>query len=175
MPRTDLPTPRRDAASALLRAFLEERARLVDYAARILGERGPAEDVVQDVGLKLCERPAVAVSGPASHYLLRMVRNAAIDRVRQAARERCRLAAADEALEVAAPCTCPLDRLECCEALRAVAAALERLPERTRRVFLAHRIDGVPQKTLASEIGVSPTLVNFMVRDAGALCRAAAA
>lgn len=29
-----------------------------------------------------------------------------------------------------------------------------------------YRLHGVPQKDIAKELGVSPTLVNFMIRDA---------
>ena len=69
-----------------------------------------------------------------------------------------------QAEAIPAPCTCPQDRLEQCQALKAALAALETTSERTRRVFLAHRIDGIPQTVLARENGVSPTLVNFMIR-----------
>jgi hypothetical protein len=50
-------------------------------------------------------------------------------------------------------------------------AALQELPERTRQAFELHRIDGVPQREIASQMQVSPTLVNFMVRDAHNHCR----
>jgi RNA polymerase sigma-70 factor (ECF subfamily) len=103
----------------------------------------------------------------------RVIRNLAIDSVRQVGLE-CRLlapmAAADE---TASPCACPHERMEACQALKAVFSALDRTPARTRRAILAHRLDGVPQKIIAAENGVSPTLVNFMIRDATALCRKA--
>ncbi|MGY2166900.1 sigma factor-like helix-turn-helix DNA-binding protein, partial [Pseudomonas tolaasii] len=34
-----------------------------------------------------------------------------------------------------------------------------------------YRLHGVPQKDIAKELGVSPTLVNFMIRDALVHCR----
>jgi RNA polymerase sigma-70 factor (ECF subfamily) len=34
-----------------------------------------------------------------------------------------------------------------------------------------YRLHGVPQKDIAKELGVSPTLVNFMIRDALLHCR----
>ncbi|WP_026596859.1 sigma-70 family RNA polymerase sigma factor [Methylobacterium sp. 77] len=167
-------------AAPLLAALIAEQAGLVAYATQILHDRSSAEDVVQEVVLKLCEEPGAEtlrgrrVEAPL-HYLRRMVRNAAIDWARRSIRERCRFVADDQADAVAAPCTCPQDRLEQCQALKAALAALETTSERTRRVFLAHRIDGVPQTVLARENGVSPTLVNFMIRDGTALCRSAAA
>ncbi len=162
----------------LLDAVVREQAALVAYATGILRDRPAAEDVVQDVVLKLCEAAEVgdshSVNAPL-YYLRRMVRNAAIDWARRSLRERCRFVSDSQAETVAAPCACPQDRLEQCQALKAALAALETASDRTRQVFLAHRVDGVPQTVLARENGVSPTLVNFMIRDGTALCRSAAA
>ena len=54
--------------------------------------------------------------------------------------------------------------------LRLVADALSTLPERTRRAFELHRLDGLTQRAIADELGVSITLVNFMIRDALTRC-----
>ena len=40
-----------------------------------------------------------------------------------------------------------------------------------RHAFEMYRLHGVPQKDIAKELGVSPTLVNFMIRDALVHCR----
>ena len=58
-----------------------------------------------------------------------------------------------------------------CQALRIVMAALQELPERTRHAFELHRLEGVSQRDIAERLKVSPTLVNFMVRDAHNHCR----
>ncbi|WP_375462991.1 sigma-70 family RNA polymerase sigma factor [uncultured Methylobacterium sp.] len=166
--------PHAARTTALLDAVVREQADLVAHAARILHDRTSAEDVVQEVTLRLCQADCPDAVGAPAPYLRRMVRNAAIDCARRALRERCHSISDAEAETIAAPCACPHQRLEDCQALKAVLAALEAAPERTRRVFLAHRLDGVPQKDLAREIGVSPTLVNFMIRDGTALCRATA-
>ena len=52
-----------------------------------------------------------------------------------------------------------------------IADALTELPQRTRYAFEMYRLHGVPQKDIAKELGVSPTLVNFMIRDALVHCR----
>jgi len=54
--------------------------------------------------------------------------------------------------------------------LQRVADALDELPERTRYAFEMHRLHRVTQKEIARELGVSPTLVDFMVRDAMVYC-----
>ena len=56
--------------------------------------------------------------------------------------------------------------------LEHIAVALTELPSRTRYAFEMYRLHGVQQKDIAKELGVSPTLVNFMIRDALIHCRA---
>ena len=55
--------------------------------------------------------------------------------------------------------------------LENIADALTELPSRTRYAFEMYRLHGVQQKDIAKELGVSPTLVNFMIRDALIHCR----
>ncbi|MCE4222458.1 sigma-70 family RNA polymerase sigma factor [Methylobacterium sp. C25] len=157
----------------LLDLLLADRARFVEVAYRILKCRAKAEDVVQDAALRIWQNgPGPELHSPAG-YLRRMIRNLAIDAVRQVGLECRLLAPIGDADEAASPCPCPHERMEACQALKAVLAALDQAPARMRNAILAHRLDGVPQKTIAAENGVSPTLVNFMIRDATALCRKA--
>ncbi|MBR0834221.1 sigma-70 family RNA polymerase sigma factor [Bradyrhizobium manausense] len=155
----------------LLNALICNRRRLVSIAARILASEELAEDVVQDAMLKACDLAGTDPNCPMS-FACRMVRNLAIDRARRRRWELQHALPSDGLDAVEAPIADAQCALEGCEALRAVLAALDELPERTRRVFMAHRLDGVPQKTLAAESGVSPTLVNFMIRDAQRHCLA---
>lgn len=158
--------------NAPLDILLADRAGYVAVAQRVLRCRARAEDVVQEAALRLWQAQPADLHSPAG-YVRRMVRNLAIDAVRQVSVECRLLARASAADALASPCACPQARMESCEALRAVVARLGTAPERTRRAMLAHRIEGVPQKTIAQELRVSPTLVNFMIRDATALCRQA--
>jgi RNA polymerase sigma-70 factor (ECF subfamily) len=156
----------------LIRVFMEQRNRLIAQATRIIGCQCLAEDVVQDVMLKICEGGIEEEVKTPAAYLFRMVRNLAIDCSRRRAREMGLGAAEEVGGELVAQCPCPEDTMARCQALRIVAAALQELPERTRHAFEKHRIDGVSQRDIASELDVSPTLVNFMVRDAHNHCRA---
>lgn len=52
-----------------------------------------------------------------------------------------------------------------------ISQALDSLPARTRRAFELYRLAGLSQREIASELGVSVTLVNFLIRDALASCR----
>ena len=157
----------------LITIFMEKRPRLIQQATRIIGCQCLAEDVVQETMLKICEGGLgeEEVKSPAA-YLFRMVRNLAIDCSRRRAREMGLGAAEEAGGELVAQCPCPEDTMARCQALRLVAAALQELPERTRHAFEMHRIEGVSQRDIAAELHVSPTLVNFMVRDAHNHCRA---
>lgn len=156
----------------LLEAFILHRAKLVQIARRVLRCPCLAEDVVQDAALK-----ATVMAGPRCidcplHFACQIVRNLAIDRERRRALERSHAAPEALAEVIEAPCADPAAQLEMVETLHCLAAAIGELPDRTRRVFERHRLSQVPQKVIAAELGVSPTLVNFMIRDADAHCRA---
>ncbi len=155
----------------LLDLFLSKQPSLIQMAARITGCRCLAEDIVQETILKICETGVDEnVRSPAA-YLVRMVRNLSIDCARRRAREQCFTTLEEGAAHIKAPCPCLETRMERCQALRIVMNAMIELPERTRHVFEMHRIDGVSQRDIAAQLGVSPTLVNFMVRDAHNHCR----
>jgi RNA polymerase sigma-70 factor (ECF subfamily) len=54
-----------------------------------------------------------------------------------------------------------------------LSSALAQMPERTRYAFEMYKLHGRTQNDIAKDLGVSPTLVNFMVRDALLHCRQA--
>lgn len=157
----------------LLEALLAERSLLIGVAQRVLKCRLKAEDVVQDVALKLCQDPPKRPVQRPGSYLRRMVRNQAVDSLRRNAGESAQTASPPDMDALASPCACPEDRIETCQQLCLVARALQALPSRTRQAFVAHRLEGEPQNAIAARLHVSPTLVNFMMRDATASCRKA--
>ncbi|WP_122316418.1 sigma factor-like helix-turn-helix DNA-binding protein [Pseudomonas cichorii] len=52
-----------------------------------------------------------------------------------------------------------------------LSEALAQLPSQTRYAFEMYRLHGVSQKEIACNLGVSPSVVNFMIRDALVHCR----
>lgn len=153
------------------RVFVAQRSQLKAVALKILGNVHRAEDVVQDAYLKLLEAPvATEVHQPVA-YLFQLVRNLAIDRHRRAALETQVFTVEEDGLHVPHRSGSPETQVIYRQQLRLVSDALASLPERTRRAFELYRLGGLTQREVAHELGISATLVNFMIRDAMTCCR----
>lgn len=162
----------RQGAAPLLQAFIDNRTILVKIASRITGCRSRAEDVVQDAFFRLQSAPQITSSFKAQlSYLFQIVRNLAIDHYRKQALELKYSGPEEEGLNGVIHGASPETSHINFSALESIAEALTELPERTRYAFEMYRLHGVPQKDIARELGVSPTLVNFMIRDALVRCR----
>ncbi|UFH49855.1 RNA polymerase factor sigma-70 [Pseudomonas sp. KNUC1026] len=160
------------AAPALLQALVENRSTLVKTAARITGCPSRAEDVVQDAFLRLSSIKNITLPLKAQvNYVFRIVRNLAIDHYRKQAMELKYSGSEEEGLYACNPSDTPEVNNLNHEALAQIDSALGELPARTRYAFEMYRLHGVQQKDIAKELGVSPTLVNFMIRDALVHCR----
>lgn len=153
--------------------FAEHRSQLLRAAFKILGNVESAQDVVQDTCLKMIEAGHVFEVKQPLAYLFQMVRNLAIDAHRRSTVEARVFVSEEGGMDVPASSGTPESVTVNREDLRIVAAALAELPERTRRAFELHRLSGLTQREIADELGVSITLVNFMIRDAMNHCAAA--
>jgi len=160
----------RDLSGGLLRAaLLEHRAALLRY---FIARRVPpdeAEDILQDLVVKLESHASGPVAEPRA-YLYRMAENLLLDRIRSEGRRRGR-----EQAWVAAQSGVSLDAddrpsaeraLIARERLTLISAALAALPERTSSVFRRYRIDGVPQRQIADELGISLSAVEKHLQKA---------
>jgi RNA polymerase sigma factor (sigma-70 family) len=162
----------RGARCGIVSVLIANRKQLVNTAAAITGCRCRAEDVVQDVFVKVAEHaPNEEVRQPLA-YLTRMVRNLAIDHYRRQAFESCHYEDGDEGLEVASPFACPESATIHRDMLKRIADGLAQLPARTQAAFEMVRLTNLTLQEAATQLGVSQTLVHFMVRDATAHCRA---
>ncbi|EIJ47612.1 ferric regulator sigma-24 subunit [Herbaspirillum sp. GW103] len=150
--------------------FIACRSQLRDAAARILGCRQRAEDVVQDAWFKIAELPEEFSARHPKAFLLQVTRNLAIDRQRRMAMESFMFAEEEEGMDVICHQASPEGTSISRQTLVSVANALSTLPERTLRAFELHRLEGYTQREVAEHLGVSTTLVNFMIRDAMQCC-----
>ncbi|MBV9883541.1 MAG: sigma-70 family RNA polymerase sigma factor [Sphingomonadaceae bacterium] len=157
-------------SGGLLRAaLLEHRAALLRYFVARQVPPEEAEDVLQDLVVKL----ETIASGPVAEpraYLYRMAENLLLDRIRAEGRRRGReqawvAAQAGASLE-ADDRPSPEQALLARERLGLVSAALAALPERTQQVFRRYRLDDVPQRRIADELGISLSAVEKHLQKA---------
>lgn len=147
-------------ASGLEAVFLQNRAILGRYLRVRLRSEVEVEDALQDLWVKASAADAGPIAEPLA-YLYRMADNLALDRRRSAARRAHRESewTKGHGESVAAN---PVDVrpnaeriLVARDHLRRVNAVLDELPERTAYAFRAVRLDGVPQKELATLMGIT--------------------
>jgi RNA polymerase sigma factor (sigma-70 family) len=140
--------------------FLEHRAALLRYLSSRLRDRAIAEDVVQDLWLKLASLESGPIAKPLA-YLYRMAENLALDRRRAAVRRTSRegewtRGQIDGTLDDPVDPAPSAERLLIArDELRQINAAIDTLPARTAYVFRAARFEDRPQKEIAATLGIS--------------------
>lgn len=159
-----------DIPAAGLEAIFAEMRPVLIRRALAMGAGGDAEDVVQDVWLKLgaADRP---IASPHA-YLLRMVYTAVLDRRRGVRRAAARDAAWSTPANLPDDGVVPADaerRLIAAQTLAAVEARLEALGDPAAAIFRRHRIDGVTQRRIAAEFDMGLSTVEKHLRKAYAV------
>lgn len=156
-------------AAGLEAVFTEMRPALIRRAIA-MGVGGDAEDVVQDVWLKI--RTAEGPIASPHAYLLRMVYTAVLDRRRGVRRAAAREAAWFSPANLPDDAIHPADaerRLIATQTLQAVEARLTALGDPAAAIFRRHRIDGVTQRRIAEEFGMGLSTVEKHLRRAYAV------
>jgi len=151
--------------------LIANRGLLVNVANAITGCRCRAEDVVHDVFIKVSEAAPVESLRQPLAYLIRVVRNLAIDHYRRRAFECIHYIDEENGFDVASPYAGPEATAMHRDLLLQVSNVLASFPQRTRRAFEMVRIDEHSLKDAAAELGVSQTLVHFMVKEVTAQCQ----
>ncbi len=159
-------------STGLEAVFLENRERLRRFlVARGAGDA--AEDLLQEVWLKIATRESGGGTGPVASplaYLFRTADLLMIDRYRSARqterRERDWSAAQDGSVPGVSDAPSAERHLIGREHTRLVAETLATLGPRVEAIFRRHRIEGVPQRHLAQEFGVSLSTVESDLRRA---------
>lgn len=155
--------------------FITRRSDLRSIAFRIVGRADVVDDVMQDAYVRLVEGTCARdVLNPFA-YCCQVVRNMALDHCRRCVVEsNIVVSPPDGSLPEVADlrhADTGIDERRLLERIEKVLAAL---PERTRLVFELYRLHGKTQREIGKVLGVSATLVNFMIKDvmkALAACR----
>lgn len=151
------------AISCLRTVYLAKRDDLKRYLMGLCRDHGVAEDILQDMYVRLAEKTVPADIGEPLAYLFRMGNHLWLNRVRANA-NRSRRDGDWQALNPqgdgdwdASPG--PEATLEARQALIAAVKALDDLPPRQREVFHLHKIKGASHNEIARTLGVSVSAV----------------
>lgn len=154
-----------DARSVLMAAYLERRADLVRFFALRLRSQSAAEDLVQDIYLRLDRiAPDADVRNPAA-YLYRLGSNLMLDRLRGEQRAAARDQEWRETHHVAvgvddvADAPAADDVVAARQRLASIVAILQTMPATTQTVFRLHKFDGLSHAEVAQKLGISRSAV----------------
>lgn len=154
------------AFEAIFREYYEK---LLHFSLGFIGSREAAEDLVQDVFVRIWEqRHGWEVRESVAAYLYGSVRNRCLDHVRHRLVER---QWAEHVVAVRASAGDGLQRapeaadaaIEEDEIDRALRAAVDRLPERCKQTFVLSREHGLTYHEIARVMGVSTQTVKIQM------------
>lgn len=132
--------------------FLGFRDSLVDYAASLLSSRDDAEDMVQDLYVKLWNRrdSLSEIESPKS-YCNSVIKRQCLDRLKSAENRNGTQMPADLAEEQPGI----EERLALKEQLAATMAEVEKLPEGQKSVLVKKALDGCSYEDITAQTGIS--------------------
>lgn len=129
------------------------------YLARRLGDHLLAADLVQDLFLRVAERPDIGDLENVRAYLYRMAGNLAIDHERRLARQSGVLAAVQNVPDVVDDHPGPQSILEGKDRLARVTAAIADLPDLSQEIFRRNRLEGHSYAEVARQLSISESSV----------------
>ena len=144
--------------------FARHHAELYRYAARFTGDADLAEDVVQDVFVRLAERPP-ARRDQLRGWLYRAATTIAIDAMRGARRRLALVRDRPERLPMGEAPPDPAAEVERAELRRRVREALSQLSEKERAILLM-REEGFAHHEIATAVGTTTKSVGTMIARA---------
>lgn len=149
--------------------FLANRDKLVRFLIAH-GAGDAAEDLLHELWIRLSSAPAGGPIASPLSYLYRAANNLMVDRhrsIRQAAlRDQDWSDAVSETMPGRSDAPSGERILIAREALGIAQAALETIPPRAAAIFRRHRVDGIGQRAIADEMGVSISTVESDLRAA---------
>jgi len=145
-------------------AYLRKRQDLVRYFTLRLSSAAAAEDLVQEIYLRIAQ-PQAADPGNPEAYLYRVGSNLMLDRLKQQRRAAARDHAWQDSRyvriggEEAANDPPAEEALDARARLQTILQAVEELPPQRRRAFRLHKLEGLTHADTAAAMGISRSAV----------------
>ncbi len=156
--------------SGLEEAFRTERDRLLKYLGRRAGH-DQAQDLVQEVFTRAAGSDQASQLANPAGFLSRIARNLLIDRARWRKKNNVVFLPVDDHHGLA---VAPQQEwgLEAEDLLKLYEAAVSELPEKTRRVYLMHRVDELSYREIHERLRISIATVEYhMMKALGHIAR----
>lgn len=154
--------------ASLEEAYLAQRERLLRFL-RARGAGDAAEDLLQDLWLRLCAAPDPDAAAGLG-YMMRAADRLMIDRYRSerqaTLRDRAWAEVQPGMAEEVAPAPGPDRELAARQEVARVQEAIAELGTRAAAILRRHRIDGLTQREIAAEFGISISTVESDLRRA---------
>lgn len=158
-------------ASTLTDLFRRHAAELAGFLRARKGAPD-AEDLVQDSFIRLLQASVTEAPDNSRAWLYRTGANLAADAYdHRQVRERIHVDWPEFAEETPDLPADPARRVEASQQLRHVWIALQRLPEPCRQAFLLNRLEGLSQRAIARQLGISEKTVERHILRALEACR----
>lgn len=149
--------------------FQERYAELCQFVLQFVRSRPVAEELVQDLFLRLWERrQSWEAELPSRSYLYKAARNRALDHLKH---ERIAERAPAYPLDEAAFTLNVEQELDAEDLRTALHAAIEQLPDRTRQVFVLCKGNGLTYPQIAEALGISVKTVETQMGRAFRILR----
>jgi RNA polymerase sigma-70 factor (ECF subfamily) len=151
---------------ALAEVYRKTSAKLFGICIRILGERGEAEDALQDIFVSVWRKAGTFDAAKASPitWLAALARNRSIDRKRSQASRATTATMGDEAMEVPDEAPHALARLETAEESGRIDLCLGELEDRQNRAIRAAFYEGLSYPEVARRSAVPLGTMKSWVR-----------
>ena len=161
------------------RLFREYQQRFIRFAGTYVSDPATAEDIVMESFMAAWEKRDVLSASTFPPYALTIVRNKCLNHLRSLG---VRMRAAEDihshgsrmlSTRISTLEACNPEELFSEEARRLVNETLDKLPRKTREIFIRSRFDGKSYKEIAAEMDITVKSVEFEVSKAMKLLRVA--
>ena len=132
---------------------------LTRYLQRCWPHRDDIHDLRQEVYVRVYEAAGKALPASPKSFLFASARNLITDRLRRGRVVSIETMGDLEPLHVLVDEVSPERRFDGRQALRRLSEAFDRLPDRCRQVLWLRRVEELPQKVVASQLGISEKTV----------------
>lgn len=161
-----------EGRSQLVEAFHENEEALRHYVLRRLAVKEEAQDIVQEIFVRLMRLEGDKVVTNHRSYLFEMAHNLTIDRIRKVAREKVNfnsdyLASLEQLIDDISPEQITHYR----QRFAMLMSVLEKMPERWRKALIMHRWENKTYAEIAEQLGVTTHAVKKYLTKAVVFCQ----